>query len=337
LELLLEVTAGVYVDTSSLTVYIGQRDVLVWDPDLNHTSGPVIADILDSLDFSVDYSVQFPEDLVSVYRSIFICCGVYPNNFVIRDTSRAASALVCYLEAQNGKVYLEGGDIWVGDPQANHGYNFCPLFEVEPISNTIGLFPGTFGQPGTFTQDMEFEYLGEVTMLDCIDSTASSSLIFRNAHNNYGCAVAANNRTVGTVFELGCLVDTISPSTKYALLDSIMDYFGIPPTGIHVDNSHTTTLPMTLSIHPNPCRRQTTIGYSPGDQLDAGLTITIYDVAGRLIRQWDKKASGSDRIVWQGTDQHGRTVPDGVYFVCLCAPDGESNIPELTRKIILLK
>ncbi len=337
LELLLEVTAGVYIDTVPLSVYIGQKDALVWDPDPNHTSGPVIKDALDSLDFSVDYAVQFPEGFTSLYRSIFICCGVYPNNFVIRDTSRAASDLVCYLEAQNGKVYLEGGDVWVGDPQAFHGYNFCPLFDIEPVSNTIGLFPGTFGQSGTFTQNMEFVYQGELTMLDYIDSTTSSSLIFRNVHNNNGCAVAANNRTVGTVFELGCLVDTTGPSTKYALLDSIMDYFGIAPTGIYMDNVLNLALPMTLSVNPNPCRKHAAIRYSPGNQPGEELTITVYDAAGRLIMQWDKASLDSDRIVWQGTDRQGRTVPDGVYFVCLYAPASETNMPAITRKIILLK
>ncbi len=337
LALSLEVTAGVYIDTFPVSVYIGQKDAFVWDPDPNHTSGPVIKDVLDSLDFSADYAVEFPEGLVSIYRSVFVCCGVYPNNFVIRDTSRAALDLVSYLETQNGKVYLEGGDVWVGDPQAFHGYNFCPLFDIEPVSNTIGLFPGTFGQPGTFTQDMEFAYQGELTMLDYIDSTAGSSLIFRNIHNNNGSAVAANNRTVGTVFELGCLVDTVDPSTKYALVDSIMDYFGIPPTGIHMDTHPNIAMPMTLFINPNPCRQHTTIQYSPGIGSGEELTITIYDAAGRLISQWDDIAAHSDRIVWQGTDQQGRMVPDGVYFVCLCTRESGSKIPAITRKVILLK
>jgi hypothetical protein len=340
LELHLEVTAGVYVDTFPMTVYAGRKDVLVWDPDPNHTSGPIIKDVLDSLDFSAEYTVQFPEGLASLYRSIFICCGVYPNNFVILDTTRAALEIECYLEIQNGKVYLEGGDVWVGDPQSFHGYNFCSLFNIEPVSNTIGLFPAVIGQAGTITQNMEFTYQGELTMLDYIDSMVGSSLIFRNTHNNNGCAVAANNRTVGSVFELGCLVDTVSPSTKYALVDSIMDYFGIPPTGIRVQNASSIFLPLTISVSPNPCNQQTVIRYKLGNQQTDGCAIKIYDATGRLIKHWDSKTlKGSEPITWHGTDLHERKVPAGVYFVRLT--DGmtglESSPNTITRKIILLK
>lgn len=339
LDMNLEVTAGVYVDTFSLMIYIGQKDALVWDPDPNHTSGPIIKNILDSLDFSAAYTTAFPEDYASLYKSIFICCGVYPNKYVIRDTSRAALELLCYLEVQNGKVYLEGGDVWVGDPQALHGYDFCPLFDIEPVSNTIGLFPAVIGQAGTFTQNMGFSYQGELTMLDYIDSTAGSSLIFRNTHNNYGCCVAANNRTVGSGFELGCLVDTISPSSKYALVDSIMDYFGILPTGIHAQRVGTISLPLTLSVNPNPFNREMIIKHTFMNQSGENAAIKIYDTAGRLIMAWDSKTIiGSDHIIWHGTDLHGRNVPAGVYFVRLTHDTPlEPYQDTITQKIILLR
>jgi len=339
LEMHLEVSAGVYVDTFSLTIYVGQKDVLVWDPDPNHTSGPIIKNVLDSLDFSAEYATVFPEDYASLYKSIFICCGVYPNKYVIRDTSRAALELVCYLEVQNGRVYLEGGDVWVGDPQAVHGYNFCPLFDIEPVSNTIGLFPAVIGQAGTFAQNMEFSYQGELTMLDYIDSTAGSSLLFRNAHNNNGCCVAANNRTVGSVFELGCLVDTINPSTKYALVDSIMDYFGILPTGIYAQPASTVSLPLTLSVSPNPSSHEMIIKHTLMNHYGENAAINIYDAAGRLIIEWDSRAiTCSDQIIWCGTDRHGRNVPAGVYFVRLTHSTGpEPNSDTITQKIVLLR
>jgi hypothetical protein len=339
LELYLEVTTGVYVDTFPLTLYIGQKDVLVWDPDPNHTSGPIIKNVLDSLGFYAAYAVEFPENYAAIYKSIFICCGVYPNKYVIIDTSRAALDLVCYLEVQNGKVYLEGGDVWVGDPQSVYGYNFCSLFDIEPVSNTIGLFPAVIGQAGTFTQNMEFPYQGELTMLDYIDSTSGSSVIFRNAHNNNGCCVAANNRTVGSVFELGCLVDTISPSTKYVLIDSIMDYFGIPPTGIHTRSVNTVSLPLTMSIRPNPFNNAVTIEHTLMHHDGENAAIDIYDAAGRLIYAWDSdNIRSSNHIIWHGTDLHGRKVPAGVYFVRATHDDAlEPNRNAITQKIILLR
>jgi len=332
LELYLEVISGVYVDTFAFTAYIGQRDVYVWDPDLNHTSGPVIMSILDSLDFSASYSVDFP-DYAYLYRSIFICCGVWSNNYIIRDTSRAALELVDYLQIQNGKVYLEGGDVWVGDPQQYHGYNFCPLFGIEPLNNSTGPFPAVIGQANTFTQDMEFAYQGEMIWLDYIDSIAGSSLIFSNTYNDHGCGVAANNRTVGLSFELGCLVDTIPPSTRQALIDSIMAYFGITPTGIAEHRTPELLLSPCMHIAPVPSRHTVRFSIS-GIPSSAPSCIYIYDISGRLVRDITIPASTPQpvTVLWNGTDNCGRSVAQGVYLAILSTPK-----QFLKKKIILLK
>jgi hypothetical protein len=333
LEVCLEITAGVYIDTFVFTLCIGQQDIFVWDPDLNHTSGPFILSILDSLDFSAEYSVNFPVDSSYLYRSIFICCGVYPNNYIIRDTSRTALEIVDYLQIQNGKVYLEGGDVWVGDPQQFHGYDFCPLFDIEPLNNSTGPFPAIIGQAGTFTQGMEFLYQGEVTWLDYIDSIAGSSLIFRNTYNDHGCGVAANNRTVGLSFELGCLIDTMPPSTKYILLDSIMDYFGIVPTGIAEYQTSEPIISPYMHIAPIPSRH--TVRFSLyGVCTSTPSSIYIYDICGRLVKEFRVPASTSQpvTVLWDGKDNCGRSVAQGVYMTILCTRDHT-----VKEKIILLK
>jgi hypothetical protein len=333
MECMLAITAGVYADTLMFTFYVGAKDFMIWDPDPNHTSGPAIHQTLDALGFSGDYATDFPAGLASLYRSIFICCGVYPDKFIILDTSDAAVALEEFIIQQNGRVYLEGGDVWVADPQSHYGYNFCPLFDIEPVSNTIGLFPAVIGQAGTFTQNMEFTYQGEITMLDYIDSTSGSSVIFRNAHNNNGCCVAANNRTVGSVFELGCLVDTAAPSTKSALLDSIMDYFGITPTGIaEYKTSELITSPY-MAIAPNPSRSRVKF-YVHGLVSSTPSSLCIYDIGGRLVKDITIPASIIQpvTVLWDGRDNCGRSVAQGVYITLLSNAD-----QTLKEKIILLK
>jgi flagellar hook assembly protein FlgD len=48
------------------------------------------------------------------------------------------------------------------------------------------------------------------------------------------------------------------------------------------------------------------------------LSVTIYDVTGRLVKQWNNPTiQQSSYIIWDGTDDVGRTVPAGVYFVQL--------------------
>jgi hypothetical protein len=320
-------------------MYVGQKDFLVWDPDLNHTSGSIIKTNLDTLNFYGDYITTFPCDSFSLYKSLFICCGIYPNNYIIRDTSRAAQDIELYLLYKGGKVYLEGGDVWFADPLANHGYDFCPLFDISRVSNTIGLFPGVTGINGTFTQDMLFTYEGETTMIDCIDSTNGSSVIFKNTHNNLSCGVAANHTTVGLSFELGGLIDTILPSTKLILIDSIMEYFGIPPTGIKEYDQIINEQQITFSIAPNPFRKLININFRTG-QSAKGIELKIYDVSGRLVRFFNLASDFlplASTISWDGRDNNNRRVAEGVYFVRLVVDrTGQENYQK-TEKIIFLK
>jgi len=341
----LVINAGVYNDTFEFTMYVGQKDFLVWDPDLNHTSGPIIKTNLDTLNFHGDYITTFPCDSLSLYKSLFICCGIYPNNYIIRDTSRAAQNIELYLLYQDGKVYLEGGDVWFGDPLANHGYDFCPLFDIARVSNTIGLFPGVTGINGTFTQDMLFTYEGETTMIDCIDSISGSSVIFRNTHNNLSCGVAANHTTVGLSFELGGLIDTILPSTKLILIDSIMEYFGIPPTGIKEYDQIINEQQITFSIAPNPFRKLITLKLQiprTKSQINSKsqIALKIYDVSGRLVKDFSRltlDAQHSTLLSWDGMDDNNRRVAEGVYFVHLVVDRAGQENYQKTEKIIFLK
>ncbi len=341
----LEVTSGVYNDTIGITIYVGQKDFLVWDPDRNHSSGPIIKANLDALNFLGDYKNRYPDGLLSLYKSVFICTGVYPNNYIIRDMSSAAYEIERYLTLQGGKVYLEGGDVWYGDPQSNHGYQFCPLFGINAMSNTTGLFPGVTGKYGTFTQDMLFTYEGESTILDYIERTGGAVVIFRNTHNDHGCGVANNNRTVGLAFEFGGLVDTTAPSTKRVLADSIMAYFGIPPIGITEQSTYQNFPTTFLAILPNPARGKVTIKYGLAKPTLDGVTIKIYDVTGRLVKQFNHQLRNPNakdgelpnqdllnQIVWRGVDENGCKVPQGIYLVRI-----ETENFVKTEKVIFLR
>jgi hypothetical protein len=63
-----EVVSGVYVDTFYFTAYVGKKDYFIWDADPNHSSGPIIQSILDTLGYLGDYNTVFPHGLASLYH-----------------------------------------------------------------------------------------------------------------------------------------------------------------------------------------------------------------------------------------------------------------------------
>jgi beta-glucanase (GH16 family) len=85
--------------------------------------------------------------------------------------------------------------------------------------------------------------------------------------------------------------------------------------------------------YPNPFNPSTTISY----ELDSPATVrlTVYDVAGRLVRTLvgaESVGVGRHEIVWNGRDESGQVAATGIYFYRLDA-DGFSQ----TRRMSLIK
>jgi hypothetical protein len=92
-----------------------------------------------------------------------------------------------------------------------------------------------------------------------------------------------------------------------------------------------------LANYPNPFNPETWIPYQLSN--DAEVTVSIYDVSGRLIRKLDlgRKDAGfylekSDAAYWNGANDIGESVASGVYFYHLKAGDFQSM-----RKLLIMK
>lgn len=85
-------------------------------------------------------------------------------------------------------------------------------------------------------------------------------------------------------------------------------------------------------IAPNPMRKNTAIEF----YLKSGqkTSLSVYDVSGQLIRTLVDQfvESGIHQVAWNGLDNHGVTVPSGVYFVKLIAGEHTSE-----SKLLVLK
>jgi len=64
------------------------------------------------------------------------------------------------------------------------------------------------------------------------------------------------------------------------------------------------------------------------------ISLKIYDVTGRMVRDFSRLTVNGERstIVWDGTDDYGRKLSSGVYFVQL-----EAEGFKKTEKVILLR
>jgi hypothetical protein len=87
---------------------------------------------------------------------------------------------------------------------------------------------------------------------------------------------------------------------------------------------------LLLACLPNPFRSITRIRYSLPAAGPAA--IAVYDVQGRLVRTLMSEAmpAGDHEVEWNGADQSGRRLADGVYWIRLAAQGRESH-----RQVVL--
>jgi hypothetical protein len=80
------------------------------------------------------------------------------------------------------------------------------------------------------------------------------------------------------------------------------------------------------SAAPNPFCFSTSVAYTVPEEEDAALA--VLDVTGRPVRMLaaTHQQTGAHRALWDGRDELGRTVPDGVYFCKLRAGDENRTV-----------
>jgi len=222
----------------------GLAQYLVWDPDLNLSTGEVIKSILLGKGFTVDYT----SDISTIsnfnnYLAVFITLGVFPNNHVLLESEVAG--LVSYLKS-GGNIYMEGNDTWAFDLQTS----------LHPYFNILGVDDGTSdlfnvnGVSGTFTEGLSYSYSGDTLFIDRLAPISPAFTILVNPSPSYNCGVANEDqalssfqsyRTIGTSFSLGGLDD--GASTKDELVTEIINFFGAGPLTWLILNPNSGTVP----------------------------------------------------------------------------------------------
>ncbi len=90
-----------------------------------------------------------------------------------------------------------------------------------------------------------------------------------------------------------------------------------------------------ISINPNPFKGKVEIRYTMQDTRYRirDRSLKIYDATGRLVKQFNHLTNCSfNQVVWDGTDDNGQQLPDGVYFIHL-----KTEEKEITKKAVMLQ
>ncbi len=103
---------------------------------------------------------------------------------------------------------------------------------------------------------------------------------------------------------------------------------------VKVGVSTSTDLPVAtgnLQVHPNPFSHSTSIGWMI--PADSEVSVTVYDQFGRVIKRLnDFYNAGSHRIAWDGDDDNGVGVENGIYHVTMTAGN-----QHFSKKVVLTR
>jgi hypothetical protein len=191
---------------------------------------------------------------------------------------------------------------------------------------------GVDGDP--ISDGMQLLVLGGPIAPDCSDALyfeAPAETLFTTPVGVKGLRVSENgHKLVFTTFPFENVhADDPYPDNQKTLIARILNWFGAE-TGAEGGALHRLALEQNA---PNPFNPVTTITFA----VPAGaerVELTVYNVAGRAVRSLVEGPlePGTQKVVWDGRDDAGRSLASGVYFARLAA-GGESVV----RKMTLLK
>ena len=308
---------------------VGRFVALVLDLDPNNYSGPQIFETFNNMDLNTEYATSFPENL-ELYENIFVCLGIH---FVNHELSQAEGQKLKDFLLNGGNIWMEGRVTWNDDLQTP----VHEMFNIEVVDQYTYVMQDILGVQETFTEGFSFTYDGNLPVNDyeiLPVYPAVSVFIFQDPV--YGCGVANNAgdyRTIGSTFEFGELLDGAAPNTKVELMQKILGWFDGTLTGFDGHDLSSLNSQEYLESYPNPFNNETALKIVV--EKDSRISLNIYNMQGELIKTVindEYFTQGTYEFVWEGENNSGNQIPNGVYFGVLHSAE-QTN----TLKLIITK
>lgn len=293
-----------FTTEAGFTLIVGQVPVLVLDL-AGGQSGTMMNLCIEELNVGMDMMTSMPENL-SLYRSVFVNLGVYPENTVL--SADLGQKLANYL-IQGGNLYMEGGDTWAYDQQtAVHAY-----FGINGLEDGSGDLGQINGVDGSFAAGLSYTYNGLNSYIDRIAPNSPTSFsILRNQSPVYVTAVANVTPTYKTVGASMMFAGLSSPieTEQTAFMASLLNFFEIPYvwTGIEKRQTENTT----ITAYPNPFREQLTFSLEITES--SKIQVVLYDLSGRQVGLVYEEQVNPGTHELRIPDAEVQKLQSGVYF-----------------------
>ena len=184
-----------------------------------------------------------------------------------------------------------------------NGSTFATLFSHQDEYN--GFVPGAF-RTTTFDDMLEVGSVNTVSQHLRVRAL-DGSVVFNTANQVPGWTATGLPSTLDTMdVNHDGLVEFLATDSQAAR----MMHFIVP---LGVEDLHDGPALRLAGGSPNPFRASTTLSFATRNEGDVG--IAIYDASGRVVRRLDQRLpAGSHEVKWDGRDEAGREVANGVLF-----------------------
>jgi len=111
----------------------------------------------------------------------------------------------------------------------------------------------------------------------------------------------------------------------------MMRVYTTAEVGIQEENNEAMPILIMHTLSPNPFNKNTSITFTISKK--GQLKLKVYDISGRMVSTITEeiKEPGKYQIIWNGTDNKGRKLSSGIYFL-----KAEYKQKSITKKVIFI-
>ena len=224
------------------------------------------------------------------------------------------------------------------------------VMEVQPVptdGNKPRFFIGAATTANTLTFDVHARFQGsadvqsvKVSMDVPFDTTRMDRIIpAMLANENLNTLFRTTPDDTAAIVNLALKYRLLCDYTAFLVLDADTSKYKDDP-----DTQDAPPLPgsptldsLKMSVYPNPFSGRATIAVSAPKPCI--VRVAVFDMQGRMVRSitWDEQVSGTKVYTWNGTDEAGRRLAAGDYFICLTAREVAGPRSRMIVRLVALR